>query len=68
VTKETEMITRGSSASRLGKVAVALFATVMAVGVMTAFTNGPGKDDRSPVDQAMVLRGRELVIQHACGG
>ena len=62
------MIRQGSKTSRLGRRTVALAAIVMAVGVGPAFTNGPGKDDRSPVDQAMVLRGRELVIQHACGG
>ena len=62
------MIRRGSSTSRLGRVAIALSAIVLAVGVGAAFTNGPGKGDRGPVDQAMVLRGRELVIEHACGG
>jgi len=40
----------------------------MAVGVVAAFTGVPAPGDGRQVDQAMVLRGRQLVIEHDCAG
>jgi mono/diheme cytochrome c family protein len=59
------MMNRGSRSWLRPTLAVG--AIGMTVGVVAAFTGGPRLGDRRQADQAMVLRGRQLVIEHDCG-
>lgn len=47
---------------------LSLAAIVGAAGLVVAFTNSPREGDRREADEAMVRRGRALVIEHACSG
>jgi mono/diheme cytochrome c family protein len=59
---------RGSSGSRWVTFSLGLPAIAAVVGLMAASTNRPSGNHDRQVDQAVVLRGRQLVIEHACGG
>lgn len=61
-------MTRRSNASRWGKSFLALTAMAATAGLVTAFTGGARGGGDEQVDQATVLRGRHLVIEHFCGG
>jgi mono/diheme cytochrome c family protein len=57
-----------SRGSRWRRLSLGLPALAAAVGLVAAFTDLPSGTPGQQVDQAMVLRGRQLVIAHACGG
>jgi len=50
------------------KQGLSLVAIVATVGLVAAFATPPSGEPGGQVDQAQVLRGRELIIQHDCNG
>jgi mono/diheme cytochrome c family protein len=61
-------MTRGTSRSRRIKWWLALPAVVVGTGAVVAFTNGVPNMHRAEADGEQVLRGRQLVMESACGG
>jgi len=59
---------KNRSSRRWLRPAVAVGAIGLTVGVVAAFTRAAPAASGDQADQAMVLRGRQLVMEHACGG
>jgi hypothetical protein len=59
---------RGSNPSPWLRRSLAFFAIPVTVGAVTAFASGPANLDVEQVDHEQVLRGRQMVIEHGCGG